>query len=39
MKQIEPTIQNDDLLRQVVEIKINQSMKERYPNAEELFEE
>lgn len=37
MKNMEANIQNSDLLRQVVEIKINQAKKERYPTAEDII--
>lgn len=38
-KQIEPTIQNHDLVKQVVEMRIKQAMQERYPKAEDVVED
>lgn len=36
--EIKPTIQNQDLLRQFIDMKIKEAMKERYPGAEEILE-
>lgn len=38
-QEIEPTIQNHDLLRQILEMKIEKAQKERYPTPDDILNE